>query len=335
MKIAAKDVDRVLRAPGSLRAILLFGDDEGLIRERACTLLSAALGHPPDPFAVAELAGGETASLAVEARTGSLGGGLRVLRVRHASDALADAVQTILNDDVPSLTLLEAVGLPSRSRLRAAVEASGFGAAIGCYAEGELQLRAAITRLVSEADLTLEPAALAWLATHLGGDRALIRQELQKLILYATPSGRIELSDALACVGELADLSMADALDAAMAGNVDAADRALSAAIADGLEPIALIRASLAHLQQLSRCRFALEAGVPLADAMKLARPPVFFRRADAFRRALARWNTAGLELALDRLLAAERACKSTGVPAMSLCRQLVAWLSRQGPTLA
>ena len=45
-----------LRDPGACRVVLLFGDDTGLIRERAEALVRLVAGALDDPFRVAELA---------------------------------------------------------------------------------------------------------------------------------------------------------------------------------------------------------------------------------------------------------------------------------------
>ena len=55
MKIDARRVGAFLRAPATARLVLLYGDDAGLIRERAETLVRAVAGTLEDPFRVADL----------------------------------------------------------------------------------------------------------------------------------------------------------------------------------------------------------------------------------------------------------------------------------------
>ncbi len=52
------------------------------------------------------------------------------------------------------------------------------------------------------------------------------------------------------------------------------------------------------------------------------ARPPIFFKQQDSYRRQLTRWNEARLRHALDRLAEAEFRMKQTGLPAETLCRE-------------
>ncbi|MCZ8150249.1 MAG: DNA polymerase III subunit delta, partial [Roseomonas sp.] len=55
-KLDARRAGAVLADPGPYRAILLHGDDAGLVRERAEGLVRAVLGgRMDDPFRLAEL----------------------------------------------------------------------------------------------------------------------------------------------------------------------------------------------------------------------------------------------------------------------------------------
>jgi DNA polymerase-3 subunit delta len=164
----------------------------------------------------------------------------------------------------------------------------------------------------------------------LGADRVSTRQEAEKLALYVGPGGRVDLDAAMACVGDLAGLSLDDALFAATEGDVALTDRALELAIAEGAAPVGVLRAGLSHLQRLHRVRLAMDEGLSAADAAKSARPPVFFRRVATFVRALELWSSAGLMAAMAGLAEAERGCKRTGAPDQVLARGAVLTLARR-----
>ena len=69
-----------------------------------------------------------------------------------------------------------------------------------------------IRTVLTELGVTIDSDALAWVTAQLGADRISTRQEAEKLALYAGPGGRVELDAAMACVGDLAGLSLDDAL---------------------------------------------------------------------------------------------------------------------------
>jgi DNA polymerase III subunit delta len=330
VKVDARRLSSFLRDPGSCRVVLLFGDDIGLIRERADTLVRAVAGLLDDPFRVVELAREDFGTLPAEAASLSLTGGRRVVRVRDVGEAALRPVQAVLEGPAPALVVLEGAGLPARSRLRAALEAAPDAAAIGCYPDEGRALEETIRTTLAEAGVSVEPEALGWLAGQLGVDRAATRRELEKLALYVGPGGRVDLGTAAACVGDIAGLSLDDALFAATSGDVSTADRALELAIAEGATAVGVVRAALRHLQRLHRARLAMDRGVSAAEAAKSARPPVFFRRVGAFARALTLWPAAALVAAMAGLAEAEMACKRTGAPDGVICRNAVLALARR-----
>ena len=320
-----------LRDPGECRVVLLYGDDAGMIRERAETLVRAVAGSLDDPFLVTELPREEVRRLPDEAAGLSLLGGRRVIRVRDVTDAATDPVGLLLKGQAPALVVLEGPAIQARSRLRTALEAASDGAAIGCYPEAGRTLEETIRETLRVNGAGIEPEALSWLCQQLGADRASTRAELEKLALYVGPGNRVGLDAAMTCVGDLAGLSLDDALFAATTGDVATADRALEAAVAEGANPVQVLRAGLGHLQKLHRARLAMdERGMTAADAIKTVRPPVFYQKVGAFTRSLGLWPAATLVAAMSALAEAERGCKRTGWPDQTLCRNAVLTLARR-----
>lgn len=335
MKLDARRIPGFLRDPGNCRVALLHGEDLGLIRDRAEALTRAVAGGLDDPFRVTELDREDLAQLAAEAASLSLMGGRRVVRVREASEAAAGPVEAVLAGKGEALVVLEAINLTSRSRLRALIERSAEAAAIACYPEDGRALEATIRATLEEHGVSVDAEALGWLSDRLGADRASTKAEVEKLALYVGAGGRVDLEAAAVCVGDIAGLSLEDALFAATAGDIEMTDRALELAIGEGTTPVGVIRAGLMHLQRLHRARLAADGGLSAAEAAKIARPPVFFRRLGSFARALAVWSTPALMSAMNSLADAERACKRTGSPDWVICRHAIMTLARraaQGP---
>ena len=329
MKPDARQTVRLLQDPSNCRVILLFGEDGGLIRERATEAVRAAAGSLDDPFRVAALNGGEQDRLEEEAGALSLTGGRRVVWVRDTTDALLPALRRALGGPSGALLILEAAGLPSRSKLRALVETMADGAAISCYPEEGRVLEAAVTRMLGEHGVRIAPDALTWLSARLGSDRAMVRGEVEKLALFAGPDGTLDLDDVSACIGDAADTSLEDAAFATMAGDRAAADAALERALVEGTSPVAVARTLLGHLHRLRQARTMMDqSGLGATDAAKSLRPPVFFKRVPGFTQALSAWSLAGLERAAERTLALELACKQGGGTDLAQCRRHLAALA-------
>ena len=143
MKIETRASAKFLRAPDrGCRAILLFGPDGGLVRERGASLARLVADDLADPFRVSELTGemieGDPARLADEAAALSLSGGRRVVRVRPAGNEAAEAFAGFLKHPVgDALVVVEAGELDGRSALRKLFETATNAAAVACYRSEE------------------------------------------------------------------------------------------------------------------------------------------------------------------------------------------------------
>lgn len=328
MKLAGHRVEKFLRDPGpAVTAVLLYGPDQGLVRERADRLVATVAGDATDPFRVAELAPDhikdDRARLIDEAAALSLSGGRRVVRVREGRDALADAVRALLEGAAGGgLVVIEAGELGPRSSLRQIFEGAERAVAIACYLDEGEALRSLIAGELSAGGFGVSGEALDLLAAHLGADRGLTRRELEKLVLYKGETGRIEVDDVLAVIADAGSVSMDSLAYAACGGDTAALDRALAAALAEGVQPIPLLRAVARHLQRLLQARATMAAGGTSKQAVDALRPAIFFRLQPLFRGQLETAGPGRLARALSTVTEAELACKRTGAPQALLCHQ-------------
>ena len=161
--------------------------------------------------------------------------------------------------------------------------------------------------------ITASRDATEFLIAHLGGDRLLTRAELEKLALYAGEDGRVELDDARLSIADSAALSLDDAVLAAAEGDLAALDRALARVFQEGESPVSVVRAMLRHVQRLHALSARIAGGEPADAALRAARPPIFFKQQDSFKRQLRRWREPQLRRQLDALADAEARIKTTG----------------------
>ncbi len=330
MKLEPRRTEGFLRDPGTTRAVLLHGDDVGLIRDRAGRLVRMVAGASDDPFRVVDLERDGVGAIPAEMAALSLTGGRRVVRVRDVGDSAVGAVQAALAGPGEALLVLEAPGLASRSKLRALIDKAADAVSIGCYPSEGRALEQTIREVLSTLQVGVEDEALAWLTGQLGADRAVTVSEVEKLALFMGPGGRVDIAAARECVGDLAGLSLEDALFAATAGEVAACDRALELALAEGAAAVQVVRAGLLHVQRLQRARAAMAEGASVGEATRAVRPPLFFRRQPAFSQALTLWTLPALEWAALRFWDAERACKHTGSPAETIARNAVTGVAQR-----
>ena len=297
------------------------------MRERAETVASSICPDLKDPFRVADLTAAvlaaDPARLFDETAQLSLTGGRRVVRVRGASDTLAKLFAEFL-EGTPggAFVVAEAGELAARSSLRRAFEAAPSAVAIGCYPDTPRELALVIRETLATHRVTASRDAGQFLVERLGGDRLLTRSELEKLVLYAGEGGRVELDDARLAISDTAALELDDAVLAAAEGEPARVERVLGRVFQQGESPVSIVRALLRHMQRLHGFTARLAAGASVEEILRSARPPIFFKQEDSFRRQLGLWTEPRLRPQLERLARAELNMKTTGLPAETICRE-------------
>ena len=337
MKLAPRAVGGFLGDPGTCRVVLLFGEDVGLIGERAAGLVRLIAGSLDDPFRISVLEPDQHDRLREEATAISMIGGRRVVRVRDVRDSkgFADQVSRLLKEGGDSFIVLEGPELPTKSKLRTLLEPHAQGAAIACYRMEPRELEDTVSRALGAHKIGVDSDAKTYLASHLGADTLLTRAELEKLALFVGDGGRADLHAAEECVGDGAAHSLDNINYGATSGDVAGAGRALTGIQGEGGSVIPVLRALLGHLQRLHLARLEVERGASPSQVVSGQRPPIFFKRAGAFEAAIRTWDAASLMRAMQMTFETENACKKTGAPDQALVSDLIQRIAMRGRALA
>ncbi|MFH1158435.1 MAG: DNA polymerase III subunit delta [Pseudomonadota bacterium] len=339
MKIAARNIDGFVKKPSSdALAVLVYGPDEGLIRERLDILTGSVVADIRDPFSVVNFSGDDLAEnpakLMDEALSISMLGGRRVVRVRDASDRITPVVKDVLSalKAGDNLILLEAGELPPRSSLRSLLENAKNAAALPCYVEDAQDIGRVIGEALKAAGYAISSEALTYMAGNVIGNRAIARSEAEKLVTYAG-SGRktISLDDVTACIGDSAALSLDDLARNVASGRFAEAERILGKVLSEGIPAVAVLRTLQNHFMRLHVTKSRMQKGEEMEAAMKKLRPQVFFKIKSAFEAQLANWSLPRMEQALQLLAATEARCKQTASQPDTLCSHAVLSTSQMG----
>lgn len=312
-------------------AVLVYGPDRGLIRERADHLAHMIVKDFKDPFNYIDLTDAdikaEPGLLIDEAAALSFAGGERVVRLRTSGEAAAKAATALLAaidaDRLKpnGLVIIEAGELSPRSGLRKAFEKAARAVALPCYNDGPSDVRELAIKAAQAEALQFDADALDLTVSLLGDDHGVSRSEINKLLLYKGPKslregpGTITLEDVRATLIS----SLGDALDDVAAAAADGATAkladALQKAAAAGANPIGLLRGLQRQFSRLNSAQELMAGGESAPAAMKKLRPPVFFAEQRAFEARLYKWRGPKLERAMRMLTAAEFDAKTTGAP--------------------
>jgi DNA polymerase-3 subunit delta len=336
MKISGRAEGFVAKPDPAVRAVLVYGPDTGLVRERLNKMTRAVAGSVDDPFRVIEIPADalrdDPARLRDEAAAISFGGGRRVVRVRDAGDTLAELFESFDDDAMgDALVVVTAGDLSPRSKLRGVFEAGKRIAALPCYADDDAMVGSVAREMLKAAGLAIHSDALSWLVNHLGGDRELSRRELEKLILYKGGPGTVTEEDVLACVGDTAGFAVDDLIYALADGDQTTMQRVYGRLVNEGASAMSLLTMVSRHLSRLHETRGRMSDGKSADAAAAMLRPPVFFKFKTRFTSQANRWNESLLARGLEIVSEAEMQAKSTDIPTEAVIERAFMQLAQVG----
>lgn len=308
--LKAHEVARFLARPDLTEGIFLaYGPDAGLVRETAQRLIRQLSGDDSDSVSLVTLDGEEVDAdpsiLAVEARTMSLFGGKRIVRVRGAGKSLVMTLTELRDDPAGAAIVLEAGNLTPKDALRALVEAARLGRALPCYPDSDETLQALIRETFNQQGIRIDADVVTTLREILGNDREITRRELEKLCLYAASSKVLTREDVLLLCADNGMLVIDAILDATGGGHAEKLELALNRALSSAVDPQRLLAMCNIHFANLRRWRTEVDAGKAPRQVLEGLRPKPHFSRISALEQQLRLWSDSSLATASERILQA------------------------------
>jgi len=288
------DIDRFLAGPPpEVRAAVIYGRDRAIVRERANALAARIVPRPDDPFDVAVVTegdiDGEPARLYDELSALSLMGGRRLVRLRLDDKASVDR------------TAAEALKAHLDGQLNPdaffLVEAGGLGRD---------------STLRKEAEKATGSAVIPCYEDEAGDVARMIREGLAKDKVGLTNEALELLRNRLPHERGVARQEI-ERLAQAQAG--------LRRAAQEGEGGPAAVRAMSFHLGRLRRTLTLIKSGAGAQEAAKAS--GVFWKNEKEFLRQVRAWTLPLIDDVQADLLAADRACKTSGAPDQLIAERL------------
>ena len=328
MKVAPRQLETFLRQPPSdINAVLLHGNDFGLISERAKLLAGHYAQDLDDVFAVTRLDGDNIANepglIADSAAAIAMFGAVRLVLVKGRGTDLLDACKLALNSDLTgAFVIVEASDTTTKHAIVKLFEMAKNAASIGCYADSDGDIAALIRDITQKDNIRIDSEAVKLIVSKLGSDRIASRGEIEKLALYAGVGGSLSTDDVARALGDSASLAVTDIAISAASGATPQLKHDLAKAWTEDLSAIMVLRGCQGYFRQLEMAGYACETGKAAGEAVRGLRPPVHFKLQDIMSGQLRHWRAHNSADAVNKLQDAELTIKSGGVDERVICAQ-------------
>ncbi len=318
MKLRAYEVPKFLKAPDpNINTILVYGNDIGIISETTKHFVQNKLGKEYNETQfitlTTDILSEDPTRLYDEAATISMFGECKVIMLEMVTDKEKNTLVSYL--DTPcknSFLILTAGSLAPTNAIRKLIETCPHAMALPCY-EDDIQNSQNIIRThLQEEGFNIEPDALHLFSETISTNRALIRQELNRLVLFMGPRGSTERGsketvmitreDIKKIRGDNDDVHIFDFIDYVVLGNVREADLKINKIKQSKNYQLSSAFGQLRrHFQMLHLTQLHIQEGMNQEQALKTAfRPPLHFKRQDKVKRQLRNWSLNKIETALN-----------------------------------
>lgn len=309
------------------RACLIYGADDGQVRDYARQVIAAIMGKNPDPMNLTELTASQLkddpALLSDALNSFSLMGGERLVWLRDPAEGMAAEILPLVIEANPTAYLLITQGeLKADSKWRKLFEKEKLLAILPCYRDEGANLQRLLAEKLKERGIQAEPEAIAILTATLGNDRGVTLQEVEKIDLYLGEERRLTAAAARDLTGDNRELGLDDICNAVAGGKPAILPALLAPLYEDGTAPIAIFRVLQSHFQKIHNLQIQVAEGTPLEQALERQR--VFFKQKPLLTDQLRRWPQNKLSRAMDALLEGEKTLKTMPVPPELFCSNLL-----------
>ncbi|HEY0314631.1 MAG TPA: DNA polymerase III subunit delta [Sphingomonas sp.] len=308
--MAAKDaaIARALdKADPAIRCYLLYGPDESASRALA-QRLAAAMGPEAERIDLdSSQIASDPALLTDEAASISMFGGARHIRVEGVTDSCLAAVEALL--EAPAAgnpVVLIAGALRKDAKLVKLVTGHHAAMAHASWEPDAADIDQVAIELGRAQGLRIGRDVARRLSASAGGDRAVLASEIEKLVLYADASPEQPRDAEHAMLDAIgADMGEADLTrftDAILGGDEAVLDSEVARLAQEGRDGVGLVRSLLPQLLQLAAIRTEIDRGASPAQAVERAGRAIFWKRKDKMAAYAARWTSARIARAIERI---------------------------------
>ncbi len=218
---------------------------------------------------------------------------------------------TVIDDQASTnLVVFETGELAPRSKLRKFFEKEKHLGILACYFDTEQDVKGLIETTFKKEDMLINRDISLLIAKHLGNERHIIKNELEKIILYLKDKKEFKAKDILICLSQNEDFGFDNLNYNLCDGNVVKLDKIINQLYLQGINPVALLRSVDKHFQKILFVNQKIDSGMNLNESFIKLKPPIFFLYINQFKNQVKKWKISLCYKAIERIMETEKLCK-------------------------
>jgi DNA polymerase-3 subunit delta len=335
MIIKDYQLDKIFSLKEHFQAILIYGPNEGLVREKIKIIISKfenkeiisinGRDMDSDPFLLDQ-----------SLNTYSMFESNKVVLVENIKDKHLKDLDNIDYEKITNTILIvKESNLLKSSKLRKFFDSHKYFFSLACYEDDLKLMIKIIDSFARQNSIIFKRDVKEYLSQTLSVDRMISVQELEKIKLYYYNTNKDpELNEIKALLNDASSNTLQKINESVMNGKISKSSKIINKLIAEGTSPVSILRGLMNYINRIKAANIEIRKGKDFDDAVKILKPPLFWKDKDSFRTHCKYWPLFKLEKAINNLVEAEISCKADSKLSDLICERIVIQISKEGQLL-
>lgn len=271
MKIQANKVDDFIRTmSNNIRGVLIYGPDVGLVNIRKNEILQKVLPDYKNSLSLINVSSSTLKDkpniVADEYNSLSLfGGDKKVILVEDAENSISKTLEPVFKKDQnnnENFIIITADDLDSKSTLKKFAEYNEYFASLPCYKDDVNSIMTIVNQKLKSEGFKYPQDVVKYLAESFGGDRLVILNELEKLIIYKDTDKNLTIEDVQASIQDNSEADINAFINDFASLNIEKAFKELQNLYSEGIYPVAIIRSAVYYFIRLQLYKYQIQNGL-------------------------------------------------------------------------
>ena len=324
MKIKAYQIKDLIEK-NNYSGYLVYGQNNGLVKEKI-KLIYEFYQNINKEVEIIKLHNDELIEkpekLYNEVNTFSLTSNSKLIHITNVTDKIFKNIEESIsekNKDT-SLIIFEARELTPRSKIRNYFEKQNYLGTLACYYDNQNDIKELITKKFLEEKIPLTNQIKSFLIESLGVERNIIKNELEKIILFSKKKKNISELEISNCISDNNNSTLEDLNYTVCDGDLIKLDKILNQLFLEGINPILILRSVSKHFQKILFVNEKIDDGLNINESISLLKPPIFFLYLNRFKTQIKVWKNKICYKVIERIFDAEKFCKFNSQLSKIIC---------------
>ena len=219
--------------------------------------------------------------------------------------------------------------LTKSSSIRKLYETSKKHFCLACYDDDIKALSSLIEKFQKEHSITFDSDVKSFLLNNLSNDRMVIKNELEKILLSLSKDDRkVDIEKLRYILHDSAHTDFQQINNSILFGNSEKGSKSLEKLFNLGTNPVAILKSFNNYIMRIRLTQVELSKGKQFDEAIKVLRPPVFWREKCDFKRHCLMWPANIIENIINEVLSSEIKCMTNNIIAKEQCEKTLFGIS-------